>query len=390
VRSQILSEELDERAGERNPMGRGGHSDTPHGGGQPQRDGGYKGGMAEDVLLRVESGIGRITLNRPQTINALTHGMVKAVDAALVRWAADDQVNAVLIDGAGERGLCAGGDIRAVYEDAKAGGVASLAFWADEYRMNARIARYPKPYVAFMDGIVMGGGVGVSAHGSIRVVTERTRLAMPEVGIGLVPDVGGTALLARAPGELGTYLALTASSISAADALHCGLADFFVPAEKLPAVREDLLRGGDPTQAVAARAQNPGPAPLAAQADWINPCFTGDSLAAILDRLDYSDVEEAIAAAKEIRQKSPTAVAVTLAALRRARRLPGLEATLEMEYRLSARSLRDHDLAEGIRAQIIDKDRAPHWKPDDLAKLTDESVSDRFAPTVPLFEIALG
>jgi enoyl-CoA hydratase len=344
--------------------------------------------VSDEVLIRVEGGLGRITLNRPKAINALTHDMVRAIDAALVGWAANGKVRAVLLDGAGARGLCAGGDIRAIYSDAKAGGTASLGFWADEYRMNARIGRYPKPYVAFMDGIVMGGGVGVSAHGSIRIVTERTRLAMPEVGIGLVPDVGGTYLYSRAPGELGTYLALTAASISAADAIHCGLADYYVTADKLPAVLADLVRGVQPQRAVAARATQPGPSALAAQAGWIDACFTGDSVADILRRLAETNNEDAIAAAKEIRQKSPTALTITLAALRQARRMPDLEAALEMEYRISARCLRDHDLAEGIRAQIIDKDRAPKWSPADLADVDEDSVYGRFAPTVPLFEIA--
>ena len=344
--------------------------------------------MTDEVLLRVEGGLGRITLNRPKAINALTHNMVRAIDATLIAWAADRKVRAVLIEGAGARGLCAGGDIRAIYEDARGGGSASLKFWADEYRMNARIGRYPKPYVALMDGIVMGGGVGVSAHGSIRVVTERTRLAMPEVGIGLVPDVGGTYLYSRAPGELGTYLALTASSLSAADAIHCGLADHFVPAEKLPAVVADLTRGVNPARAVAARAQQPGESALAAQAPWIDACFAADSVPEILRRLTESHNEDAIAAAKEIQQKSPTAVTITLAALRQARRADNLESALEMEYRISARCLRDDDLTEGIRAQIIDKDRAPKWSPADLADIDPDSVASRFAPTIPLFEIA--
>ena len=162
-----------------------------------------------DVLLRTEGRPGFLTLNRPRAIKALTHPMVLAVDAALTDWEHDPAVTTVVIKGAGERGLCAGGDIRAIHDDARAGGSASAAFWRDEYRLNARIARYPKPYVALMDGIVMGGGVGVSAHGSVRVVTERSRVAMPETGIGFVPDVGGTYLLGRAPGELGTPLALT-------------------------------------------------------------------------------------------------------------------------------------------------------------------------------------
>ncbi len=195
-----------------------------------------------DVLLRTEGRAGFVTLNRPRALNALTHAMVLAVDEALTAWEHDPAVETVVIDGAGERGLCAGGDIRAIHDDARAGGTASAAFWRDEYRLNARIARYPKPYVALMDGIVMGGGVGISAHGSHRVVTERSRVAMPETGIGFVPDVGGTYLLGRAPGELGTHLALTGTPVGAADAILAGLADRYVPAAGLPALADDLTR----------------------------------------------------------------------------------------------------------------------------------------------------
>ncbi len=189
----------------------------------------------EHVVVRTEGRTGVVTLNRPKALNALTHDMVGTIAAALDRWEHDPEVATVVITGAGERGLCAGGDIRSIYEDARTGGKASAAFWRDEYRLNARIARYPKPYVAVMDGIVMGGGVGVSAHGSVRIVTERSKVAMPETGIGFVPDVGGTYLLALAPGELGTHLALTGAVVGARDALLCGLADHFVPADELPA-----------------------------------------------------------------------------------------------------------------------------------------------------------
>ncbi|MCX0247707.1 3-hydroxyisobutyryl-CoA hydrolase, partial [Streptomyces drozdowiczii] len=190
----------------------------------------------DPVLLHTEGRVRHLTLNRPRALNALDHAMVRLMADALDAAGSDEAVVAVLLTGAGERGLCAGGDIRAVRDDALAGGTASLDFWRDEYLLNARIARFPKPYVALMDGIVMGGGVGVSAHGSVRIVTERSRIAMPETGIGFVPDVGGTYLLGAAPGELGTHLALTGEAVGAADALLCGLADHFVPAEGLAAL----------------------------------------------------------------------------------------------------------------------------------------------------------
>ncbi|MBM4569359.1 enoyl-CoA hydratase/isomerase family protein, partial [Rhodococcus hoagii] len=186
-----------------------------------------------EVLVERVGALGRITLNRPKAINALNHAMVRSMAAALLEWADDDAVDAVLLTGAGERGLCAGGDIVSIYHDARDGGSGSKDFWRDEYVLNAAIARYRKPYVAIMDGIVMGGGVGVSAHGNVRVVTERSTIGMPEVGIGFVPDVGGTYLLSRAPGELGTHVALTTARMSAGDAIACGFADHFVPSDRV-------------------------------------------------------------------------------------------------------------------------------------------------------------
>ncbi|HWO66896.1 MAG TPA: 3-hydroxyisobutyryl-CoA hydrolase, partial [Umezawaea sp.] len=233
-------------------------------------------GDEQDVLLRHEGGLGRIVLNRPRVINALTHAMVRRIDTALTAWEADDGVRAVVISGTGERGLCAGGDIRGFHADASTGTTASLDFWRDEYALDAHIARYAKPYVAIMDGIVMGGGVGVSAHGGVRVVTERTRLAMPEVGIGLVPDVGGTFLLSRAPGELGTHLALTASAVGAGDAIACGLADHFVPSDRLPGFLDALAVDVD--DAVRAFGLPAPPADLVVEREWIDRCYAADTV----------------------------------------------------------------------------------------------------------------
>ncbi|PPK66618.1 enoyl-CoA hydratase/isomerase family protein [Actinokineospora auranticolor] len=332
-----------------------------------------------DVLIRVVNGVGRITLNRPRAINALTHPMVVAIRAALDEWEHDDRVRLVLVDGAGERGLCAGGDIRAIHADAVAGGGESTAFWADEYRMNARIGGFPKPYVALMDGIVMGGGVGVSAHGSVRVVTERTRLAMPEVGIGLAPDVGGTYLLSRAPGELGTYAAVTGTSMSGADAVHCGLADWFAPSDRLPELIAEIEAAGE--DVVARFAVEPPPSGLAKEAEWIDPAFTADTVEEILVGLAASGQHDVIA---EIGTRSPTAVKVALEATRRAKRLPDLESVLEQDYRVSTACLRGHDLVEGIRAQVVDKDRKPRWSPATLTDVTDEAVAAHFdEPEVP-------
>lgn len=333
------------------------------------------------VILRRDGRAGRITLNRPRAINALTHDMVRRVDAALTAWEHDDAVATVVIDGAGERGLCAGGDIRLIHDDARAAGgaAATRAFWRDEYLLNARIPTYPKPYVALMDGLVMGGGVGVSAHGSVRIVTERSAIAMPETGIGFAPDVGGTYLLSRAPGELGTHLALTTARLDAGDAVRAGFADHFVPRARLAAFAA-ALADTDPAEAVRAFSE-PAPAgPLAAHQEWIDHCYAADSVEEILARLTESGIPEAKEAAEAMSTKSPTALKVTLAALRRARRLPSLAAVLDQEYRVSCASLSDADLVEGIRAQVVDKDRRPRWSPPTLAEVSEPDVTRHFAP----------
>ncbi|WP_052030051.1 enoyl-CoA hydratase/isomerase family protein [Streptomyces sp. PCS3-D2] len=331
------------------------------------------------VLFHVEGRTGVVTLNRPGALNALTHTMVLRMAEALDAWADDDAVGQVLIRGAGERGLCAGGDIRAIHDDARAGTTASAGFWRDEYRLNARIARYPKPYVALMDGIVMGGGVGVSSHGSVRVVTERSRVAMPETGIGFVPDVGGTWLLGRAPGRLGTHLALTGAAVGAADALLCGLADHFVPAARLPELTAALATA--PAGEVLPRyAATPAPGVLAGQRSWIDRCYAAGTVEEIVQRLTDQGDPAAKEAAETILAKSPTALKVTLASVRRAAELGTLEQALAQEYRVSCNALASPDLVEGIRAQVVDKDRAPRWSPPTLAAVTEADVERFFAP----------
>ncbi|OLZ74139.1 3-hydroxyisobutyryl-CoA hydrolase [Streptomyces sp. IMTB 2501] len=337
-------------------------------------------GTEEPVLFHTTGRAAHITLNRPRALNALTHTMVRRIDAALTAWEHDPAVETVVITGAGERGLCAGGDIRAVHDDARDGdGTASAAFWRDEYHLNARIARYPKPYVALMDGIVMGGGVGVSAHGSVRMVTERSRVAVPETGIGFVPDVGGTYLLALAPGELGTHLALTGAQIGAGDALLCGLADHCVPSAALRSLVDDLAEM--PVPDVLARHVQPSPqGELAARREWIDACYAADSVEEIVHRLFAHGGPEAKEAAETLLAKSPTALKVTLAAVRRARRLGSLERVLDQEYRVSCAALSTPDLVEGVRAQLIDKDRDPRWSPATLVEVSDADVARFFVP----------
>ncbi len=337
---------------------------------------------ADEVLVQVTGGVGFLTLNRPKAINSLNHPMVTALDAALAVWENDDEVRAVVVNGAGERGLCAGGDVVALYHSARADGVEARRFWFDEYRLNARIGRYPKPYVACMDGIVMGGGVGVSAHGSVRVVTETSKIAFPEVGIGFIPDVGGTYLLARAPGLLGMHAALTGAPFSGADAIELGFADHYVPQADLEPFIAMVTAAG-PEAAVGAFAQDPPPSKLAAQREWIDHCYAGETVTDVLAALRQHGEGPATDAADLISTRSPVALAVTLAALRRAARLDSLEDVLVQEYRVSCASLRSHDFVEGIRAQLVDKDRNPQWSPSSIAAVTDDDVAAYFVPADP-------
>ncbi|NBE56977.1 enoyl-CoA hydratase/isomerase family protein [Streptomyces sp. YC537] len=333
-------------------------------------------------MVEVRGSAGHLTLNRPRALNSLNHAMVRRIDAALTAWEHDERIAYVVLDGAGERGLCAGGDIRAIRDSALTDdGASARAFWRDEYRLNARIARFPKPYVALMDGIVMGGGVGLAGHGSVRIVTERSRVAMPEVGIGFVPDVGGTYLLGRAPGELGTHLGLTADAMSGADAVHCGFADHFVPAERLPALRA-ALDGRQLDDVLGEFTVEAPPSALAGQRHWIDACYAADSVEEIVRRLTaHGDDGEHAAkeAAARVLGHSPTAVKVTLEALRRARALGTLDAVLDQEYRVSCVALAGPDLVEGVRAQVVDKDRSPRWSPAELSAVTEAEVERHFS-----------
>ncbi|NKY89154.1 enoyl-CoA hydratase/isomerase family protein [Nocardia veterana] len=341
-----------------------------------------------EVLFDKRDGVGVITLNRPKAINALNHPMAQAILATLRDWAADDEVRTVVLTGAGERGLCAGGDIVAIHTDAKntvangdsayqAAESPSGRFWRDEYILNAYIGRYPKPYVAIMDGIVMGGGVGLSAHGGHRIVTERSMVGMPETGIGFIPDVGGSYLLSHAPGELGTHIALTTARMSAGDAIAAGFADTFVASERIPALLQ-RLRETDAATAIAEFAEPAPESDLAAQRSWIDACYSADTVEEIVARLQRHDTPEAAKAAGDMLSKSPVALKVTLRSLRAARSVVSLEQALNAEYRVSVAALTSHDLVEGIRAQVVDKDRNPQWSPATLAEVSDDLVAGYF------------
>ncbi|MBT0771706.1 enoyl-CoA hydratase/isomerase family protein [Kineosporia sp. J2-2] len=332
------------------------------------------------VRIGVQDRVGRITLTRPQAINALDHDMTRAVDTALRAWRDDGRVECVIMDGEGPRGFCAGGDVKAMGASAASdGGTAVRAFWSDEYRLNALLDEYPKPVVTLLHGITFGGGVGLGCHAAHRVVTGDTRIAMPETVIGLVPDVGGAWLLSHAPGELGTYLALSGLPVGPADALLCGLADVHTPVETFAELAaatswkavENLL---------ATRATAPPPGRLERDRAWIDRCFTGDDVAGIVARLEADPEPAAREAAGVLLSRSPTSLCITLTALRNCARMPGLRAGLVQDYRTVSHSLGRPDLLEGIRAQLVDKDRAPRWRPSRLEDVDPAVVARHFTP----------
>ena len=319
----------------------------------------------DDLSIRVAGRAGRITFTRPRALNALSHAMALAIQDALVEWAGDDRIALVVIDAEGDRAFCAGGDIAAVYHAGRAGDHdLGAAFFRDEYRMNAMIADYPKPIVAFMQGFVMGGGVGVGGHAGHRIVGDTTRVAMPESGIGLIPDVGGTWLLARAPGRIGEYLALTGARMGPGDAIHAKFADSYLPEAEWPALIETLERTGDAT---LIRGRTPPEAPLATR-DL--SAFGGADMAAIRTALEAAGDAESLAA---IGRNSPLSMAAGLEMVRAARGDTRMQQSLSREFRFTARATRDTDFLEGVRAQIIDKDRSPDWRapagPDAVAAL---------------------
>jgi enoyl-CoA hydratase len=337
---------------------------------------------SDEVLIRREGRAGRITMNRPQALNALTHAMVGRIWQALLAWRDDPAVELILLDGAGDRALCAGGDVRSLYDSRHQGSAYARNFWREEYRLNALIGRYPKPYVAIQDGIVMGGGIGLSGHARHRIVTERSKLAMPETGIGLIPDVGGTWLLARAPGQAGVYLGLTGESMGAADAIHARFSDALVPSAKLDALRGRLIdgKGGPVADAIAALAQDPGPSALQAQGRDIDRAFGGATVEAIVELLSAMPAAWPKVVQAALAQKSPKSLKLTLAAIRNARRLTALEQALAIEFRLCTRLFEDGEFPEGVRALIIDKDRKPKWSPARLEEVTPELVARYLAP----------
>jgi enoyl-CoA hydratase len=351
---------------------------------------------ADDILFGREGGVATVTLNRPRALNAFTLDMYRRFDPMLRAWAEDRSVRAVLVRGAGNRAFCAGGDVRAVCEAGR--GIAgdpkltSVFFW-EEYELIRRVHRYPKPYLAIIDGITMGGGAGVSVNGAYRIATERTLLAMPETGIGLFPDVGATRFLNLCPGQIGRYLGLTGARLGPADALYCGFATHFVRRDRVPELVDGLAsirwRDGEERaqveEALAGFVSDPGAPPLAARRAVIDRSFAADTIETILDALAREagsggpDSGWAAETRAALLTKSPTSLKVTLRQLIVGRECD-LEQALALEYRLTQHFMAGHDFYEGVRAVVVDKDQNPRWRPATLAEVSDAAVDAYFAP----------
>jgi enoyl-CoA hydratase len=345
---------------------------------------------ADEILLDRQGGLATVTFNRPQALNALTLANYRRLDPVLRGWASDPSVAAVLVRGAGGRAFCVGGDVRALYRAGTGqGGDPDLprVFFAEEYRLIRMIHRYPKPYIALIDGLTMGGGAGMAINGAFRVATERTLFAMPETAIGLFPDVGATRFLNRCPGRLGRYLGLTGERLQAADMLYCGLATHVAAQPRVEALIAALAETAP--EGVGAVfdgfAVDSGPAPLAALRPAIDRCFAGDTVEAILDALvaeaaaGGSDSAWAAATRAGLLQKSPTSLKLTLRQLDLGRDLE-IEAALALEYRMSQHAMAAHDFFEGVRALLIDKDQQPRWRPASLDQVDAAAVEAYFAP----------
>lgn len=322
--------------------------------------------MTDDILFERAGRAGVVTLNRPGALNALNRAMCVALHRQLMDWAVDPDVGLVIVEGAGDRAFCAGGDVVGLHGHGRAGSPEWEGFFHDEYRMNQAIAHYPKPYVALVDGISMGGGVGISVHAPYRVATERTLFAMPETGIGLIPDVGGTHALPRFPGEYGTWAALTGARVKGADCVTIGYATHYMPSDAVAACRDRLAHGHEDVGHVLATFDRERPdSALAALRDGIDYLFGQDQVEDILDLLDDGD-DWAREQAAIIRRMSPTSLKLSLHGLRAGRRA-SIEECLRLEYRMVCAIRHGHDFYEGVRAQLIDKDRVAVWQPATLA-----------------------
>ena len=334
-----------------------------------------------EVLARVQSGLGRLTLNRPKALHALNRAMCDAMIEALLAWRDDDAVKSILIDHAGERGFCAGGDIRMIAESGAGDASEARAFFDTEYKLNHLLFDYPKPVTALVDGIVMGGGVGISEPADVRIATERTTYAMPETGIGLFPDVGGGWFLPRLPGQAGVWLALTGARLKAADTVFLGVHTHYLPSDALEAFRAILAADpAHPIDVADGLETDAGEPPIEPHLPAIDRLFAFDTVEEIFAALEADGSEWALAQLAVLKTKSPQSLKVTLRQLRTGAGLDSFADNMAMEYRLGGRVVRTHDFQEGVRAVIVDKDNAPKWSPADLSGVSDAMVEALFAP----------
>lgn len=330
-----------------------------------------------DILFETQGALGLITLNRPKALNALTLDMIHAMTARLAEWAGDPDIASVLIRGAGEKAFCAGGDVLALIRPGNEGYIER--FFRDEYRLNRMIFRYPKPYIALVDGITMGGGVGVSVHGRHWIATERTLFAMPETGIGMFPDVGGTYFLPRLPDRFGMYLGLTGARLTAADCCHVGLADAYIPLDRHGDLLAGLADGRRAEILLAELGEDAGDAPIAENAAPIERFFSADSVEEIVERLRGAPGEWGEKTLARLSRMSPSALKITFRQIREGAER-GFEDCMRLEYRLSQRVVPAHDFREGVRALLVDKDMNPRWEPPTLAALSESEIDGYFAP----------
>ena len=331
--------------------------------------------MSEDIFIRKSGYVGHITLNRPEVLNSLTYSMILSIENALIEWETDKGIALIIIDAEGDRAFCAGGDIQILYENGFNKNFAyGQKFWADEYRLNEKIANYKKPFVAFMQGFTMGGGVGVSCHGSHRIVGETSKIAMPECSIGLVPDVGGSFLLAKLPGNIGTFLGVTGKRMKASDAIYCGFADYFIPETKWEDLKVKLVETGNIDWIKKFQGSTEA-SEIENSFSQISEAMVDVSTKNIESRLQHPFFEKDLSA---LRFNSPISVAYTISMLKMEKVRNNISDALDAEYSFTARSQEFGDFQEGIRAAVIDKDRTPLWKNKNLGEISDEDLKPFF------------
>ena len=331
----------------------------------------------EEVFFEKKGSLGLITLNRPEALNALTLNMVRLIHPKLKIWEEDNEIKTVAVTAVGDKAFCAGGDIRALYDWGKNNDKKATGFYYEEYQLNQLIKSYTKPYISFVNGIVMGGGVGISVHGSYRVAGENYSFAMPETGIGLFPDVGGSFFLSRLKNNVGMYLALTGSRIKSSDAIELGIAEYFIQSENFDDIFKQLSEGITPDEVLSSFNSNKVNSDLKNDFEKINELFSGNSLEDIFERLENDNSDFSQKNLSLLRSKSPTSLNITFRQIKNGSEL-NFEDCMKMEFRMVTKVMNDHDFYEGVRALIIDKDNNPAWKPETVEEVSDEEIDEFF------------